>query len=108
MKDVTWSDCPGALREIAPLAPIGLAPLMIQAADALEAQAAQLAANARRIEELAACIRDLLHAEYADLGDFVYQVREREGQGWDGPAVKAWSAAVERAKAIDAAMKGEG
>jgi hypothetical protein len=27
------------------------------------------------------------------LGDLVYEVRENEGQGWDGPKVKAWGEA---------------
>ena len=31
---------------------------------------------------------------HADLGDFIYSVREQEGKGWDGPAVRAWSDAV--------------
>lgn len=25
------------------------------------------------------------------LGDYVYDIREDEGLGWDGPRVKAWS-----------------
>lgn len=41
----------------------------------------------------------LLNAEHVSLGDLVYEIREREGQGWDGPAVKAWSDAVTEAKA---------
>lgn len=31
---------------------------------------------------------------HLDLGDLVYQVREREGEGWEGASVKAWSDAV--------------
>ncbi len=27
----------------------------------------------------------------ANIGDFVYEIRERELLGWDGPRVKAWS-----------------
>lgn len=36
---------------------------------------------------------------HLDLGDIIYTVREHEGQGWDGPAVKAWSDAVTAVKA---------
>ena len=28
-------------------------------------------------------------------GDYIYDVREREGLGWDGPRVKAWGGACE-------------
>lgn len=27
----------------------------------------------------------------ATIGDFVYQIRDSELKGWDGPRVKAWS-----------------
>ena len=30
------------------------------------------------------------------LGDFIYAVRDSEGEGWDGPRVKKWSDAVIR------------
>ena len=30
----------------------------------------------------------------SSLGDYIYDVREREGKGWDGPAVQAWSDGV--------------
>ena len=33
--------------------------------------------------------------EQVDLGDLVYAVREREGEGWEGASVIAWSDAVE-------------
>jgi hypothetical protein len=35
-----------------------------------------------------------------DLGDLVYNVREREGLGWEGPQVKAWDAACTRMKKL--------
>lgn len=38
----------------------------------------------------------------ASLGDFVYNIREHELQGWDGPKVKAWG---EGCRLIDLAMK---
>jgi hypothetical protein len=47
-----------------------------------------------------AALRALLTNEHIDLGDLVYQVREREGEGWDGPSVKAWSDAVVAAKDV--------
>lgn len=34
------------------------------------------------------------------LGDLIYDVREREGKGWDGPLVKRWAAAVAEAEAL--------
>ncbi len=45
-------------------------------------------------------LRALFSNPHVDLGDLVYQIREREGQGWDGPAVKAWSEAVTEAKRL--------
>lgn len=35
-----------------------------------------------------------------ELGDLVYDVREREGLGWEGPKVKAYSNAVTAAKEL--------
>ena len=34
------------------------------------------------------------------LGDMIYQVRDSEGLGWDGPKVKAWGAACDRAERL--------
>lgn len=48
---------------------------------------------------LAKALQALMTNSHVDLGDLVYTVREREGQGWEGPAVKAWSDAVVAAKA---------
>jgi len=31
---------------------------------------------------------------HVDLGDLVYTIRERELEGWEGPAVKQWGDAV--------------
>lgn len=33
--------------------------------------------------------------EQESIGDFVYDIREREGEGWDGPRVVAFSDAVQ-------------
>lgn len=46
----------------------------------------------RELRELKAAARVLLDQ---GVGDYVYSVRERECQGWDGPKVKAWGAACE-------------
>lgn len=35
-----------------------------------------------------------------DLGDISYGIREREGEGWDGPPVTKWGDAVARAKRL--------
>lgn len=37
--------------------------------------------------------------DHLDLGDMIYDVRENEGEGWDGPSVKAWSDAVAKVRA---------
>lgn len=55
--------------------------------------------------ELAAALRALMTHPHIDLGDLVYDVREREGRGWDGPAVIAWSAAVTNARNLMKRMK---
>lgn len=59
-----------------------------------------------------AALRALMTNPCISLGDQIYAVREREGEGWDGPAVKAWSAAVMAAenvlKRVDAAGDGNG
>lgn len=57
--------------------------------------------------ELIEVLRGLLWNEHVDLGDLVYQVRDREMLGWDGPSVKAWSDAVAKARAILARARGE-
>lgn len=57
----------------------------------------ELQAKDERIAELTKALRGLMNAKHVSLGDLVYDVREREGQGWDGPAVVAWSNAVDAA-----------
>lgn len=42
-------------------------------------------------------LRALFSNDHLDLGDLVYYVRDREGLGWDGPAVKSWGVAVAEA-----------
>lgn len=43
-------------------------------------------------------LRALMSNEHISLGDLVYNIRESEGKGWDGPSVKAWSDAVSDAE----------
>lgn len=42
------------------------------------------------------------------LGDCIYDVREREGEGWEGPRVKAWGEAVHEAEAAIKAAEDAG
>jgi hypothetical protein len=51
-----------------------------------------------RIARLEAVLTALMTNPHLDLGDCVYTIREREGDGWDGPAVAAWGDAVSAAK----------
>lgn len=56
----------------------------------------------KRIKELETLARELVgcltQLNEEELGDWVYDIRERELRGWDGPRVKSWSAAVQRIK----------
>lgn len=51
-----------------------------------------------KLEQVLDVLRRLTTNEYLCLGDLVYDVRESEGKGWDGPWVKAWGQAVEDAE----------
>jgi hypothetical protein len=57
--------------------------------------------------ELLAALEGLLNNDFASLEDMVYQVREIEGKGWNGPGVKAWSEAVTAARDAVAKATGE-
>lgn len=70
------------------------------AADKADRLATALAASEARVIELQRAVHELFSNPHLDLGDLVYKVRESEGEGWDGPAVKAWSAAVANAKKL--------
>ena len=54
-------------------------------------------------DALRAALTGLMTNPHMDLGDLVYNVREREQNGWEGPSVTAWSNAVTAAKAALAA-----
>lgn len=43
-------------------------------------------------------LRDLF--ESGNPADYVYQVREQEGQGWEGPKVRRWMKACEDAQTL--------
>ncbi len=81
----------------------------------LDAIAARMKEEKRRIaafepgglvERMEATLRALSSNPHLDLGDLVYKVREAEGEGWEGPSVKAWSEAVTGARALLAELDG--
>ena len=49
--------------------------------------------------DLLAAMKALTSNQHLNLGDLAYTIRDRELKGWDGPAVKAWSEAVQLAAA---------
>ena len=74
------------------------------------AECSERDANARLIAaapDLLAALEALSSNPRLNLGDLIYTVREREGEGWDGPAVTAWNDAVMAAKAAIAKARGE-
>jgi hypothetical protein len=50
-------------------------------------------------QEMLEALIALTSNPHLDLGDLVYNVRERECEGWEGPSVVAWGQAVAKAKA---------
>jgi hypothetical protein len=58
--------------------------------------------------ELLEALKALTSNPHVDLGGLVYQVRESEGEGWDGPQVTNWSNAVQSAIAAIAKAEGRG
>lgn len=59
----------------------------------------------RSEERVREVLRGLLRNPSICLEDKVYDVREDEGQGWEGPNVKAWGKAVEDAEALLAELE---
>lgn len=49
--------------------------------------------------EMLAALKAITSNPYLHLGDLVYNIRDRELKGWEGPAVKAWSDAVMKVNA---------
>lgn len=67
-------------------------------------------ANARLMAaapDMLAALVALSTNPHGDLSDMIYHIREREGEGWDGPAVTAWSEAVTAARSAIAKATGE-
>lgn len=67
-------------------------------------------ANARLIAtapDMLAALEAITSNPHLDLGDLVYQVRERECQGWEGDAVRQWSEAVTSVKEAIRKAKGQ-
>jgi hypothetical protein len=48
------------------------------------------------LDEHHTALKTLTSNPHIALGDMVYEVREREGEGWEGPAVKSWGDACSR------------
>lgn len=70
----------------------------------------EIRANANVIAaapELLAALEGISGNKHLCLDDLVYTVREREGRGWDGPAVKKWGKACGMVKAAIAKAKGQ-
>ena len=53
---------------------------------------------AERLKELESCI--LVINELNNLSDAIYDVRDREGEGWEGPKTKAYGEAVSKLRAL--------
>ena len=64
-------------------------------AEIAHAREAELVAE---MDKLRALLEALTSNPEVDLGDLVYEIREREGKGWDGPAVSQWSNTVQEVK----------
>lgn len=56
--------------------------------------AATVREAAREIMRLRGLLARITNNPHISLGDQIYEVREREGLGWDGPAVKSWGDTV--------------
>jgi hypothetical protein len=51
-------------------------------------------------QKLREALKGLMTNPSIDLGDKVYDVRDSEGKGWEGPDVIAWGKAVEEARKL--------
>lgn len=70
----------------------------------------EMEANARLIAaapEMLAALEAITSNTHIDLEDLVYNVRDDEGLGWEGPAVRQWSEAVTSVKEAIRKAKGE-
>lgn len=88
------------VREVAELpnrnSPEGQPEMMLVTSEEL---AAIVKGQLSAVGELIEAVMMLETCPHIDLGDQVYTVREAEGLGWDGPAVKQWSDGVEKLRA---------
>ena len=66
---------------------------------------AELAARDAECARLREALVGITSNPYITLGNLAYDVREREGKGWDGPAVKTWCEAVKSVNEALAASK---
>ena len=55
---------------------------------------------------LLAALRGLSMNPYLSLADKIYDIRETEGKGWEGSAVRAWSDAVAQTAALLKELEG--
>ena len=51
-----------------------------------------------KLRELESCI--VVINELHSLSDAIYDVRDREGEGWEGPKTKAYSEAISKLRAL--------
>jgi len=64
--------------------------------------------NCGRLLDEAERVLDALDANpHLSLPDLVYDVRENEREGWEGPWVKHWAQTCEALKALRAKLRGE-
>lgn len=56
--------------------------------------------NQELFDEMKAALIAISSNKHLDLGDLIYDVREREGKGWEGKSVKQWSDAVQKVNEV--------
>lgn len=101
-----WDEMLGSIAEMTHPR-VGVARYQMLTPEEWQAQAdrraerrAEFDAAASKKDDPLDILRALMTNPHIALADQIYEVREREGQGWDGPAVKAWGDAVTKATEI--------